>query len=97
MADLPIELILGKQFTNPAMQQGDLMQLLALKMVGSPMYGRMSNEYLARFTPPPGGGTDGGTGTGDGSASFGNIPKWWQDWYNASGKYGGVPPVQGLL
>jgi hypothetical protein len=42
------------------------------------------------------GGTGGGTG-GNNTQNFGNIPKWWQDWYNASGKYGGVPPVQGLL
>lgn len=25
------------------------------------------------------------------------IPQWWVDWYNSTGKYGGVPPVQGLL
>ena len=41
------------------------------------------------------GGNSGGGGSG--SPNFGSIPQWWQDWYNASGKHGGVPPVQGLL
>jgi hypothetical protein len=44
------------------------------------------------------GGNGGGSSSGGGgSANFGNIPQWWRDWYNAQGKHGGVPPVQGLL
>jgi hypothetical protein len=44
-----------------------------------------------------GGSGGGGSGGGSGSQNFGSIPQWWQDWYNAQGKHGGVPPVQGLL
>lgn len=25
------------------------------------------------------------------------IPDWWRQWYNEQGRYGGLPPVQGLL
>lgn len=53
------------------------------------------------FTSQPGGpGSGGGStppGSGGGSPNFGNLPQWWRDWYSASGKHGGVPPVEGLL
>jgi len=45
----------------------------------------------------PGSGSGGSTGGGSGTPNFGNLPAWWVDWYNAQGKHGGVPPVQGLL
>lgn len=44
-----------------------------------------------------GGSGSGGNSGGSGSQNFGSIPQWWQDWYDAQGKHGGVPPVQGLL
>jgi hypothetical protein len=50
------------------------------------------------LTGLPGGGSGGGSGGGgSGTPNFGNLPAWWVDWYNAQGKHGGVPPVQGLL
>ena len=54
------------------------------------------------FTSQPGGGTGTGGGSGNGSGGSGSpdlsgLPAWWREWYNTSGKYGGVPPVQGLL
>ena len=58
--------------------------------------------YFGPGWKPPGsgdgtGGTGtGGTGTGSG-AGTGGLPQWWLDWYQAQGKHGGVPPVQGLL
>ena len=42
----------------------------------------------------------GGSGSGAASSTknpIAGMPQWYQDWYNAKGKFGGVPPVQGLL
>lgn len=51
-----------------------------------------------------GSGTDGDTGNGTvNPAELGNLgkakgfPKWYIDWFNTQGVYGGVPPAQGLL
>jgi hypothetical protein len=64
-------------------------------MMGKPGY----TGFPDRFQN--GGGGTGGDGDGGGGGTntpnFGKIPQWWIDWYNAKGKYGGVPPVQGLL
>jgi hypothetical protein len=56
-----------------------------------------------------GGGGGGGDGGNDPSTDpndpaalgklgkVGGFPQWYIDWFNSQGKYGGVPPVQGLL
>ena len=44
---------------------------------------------------------DGGNNSGEASSAatspIAGMPQFYQDWYNTKGKYGGVPPVQGLL
>lgn len=63
---------------------------------GRPGYAGFPDWFTSQ---PGGGGTGGGSGGGSGgdTQNFGNLPTWWRDWYNASGKYGGVPPVEGLI
>lgn len=43
-----------------------------------------------------GGDSSGGASTAAKNPIAG-MPQWYQDWYNSQGKFGGVPPVQGLL
>lgn len=70
-----------------------------------------SGTYYPPGVYPPGmggsSGSGGGSGSGSGSGSgtgtvFPNtgtagLPAWWVEWYNKEGKFGGTPPVQGLL
>lgn len=92
---------------NPPMF-GGISEMEHFREFLAPLLWRAGRDYRP---PAPGDGTGtggtgtGGTGTGTGgtgtggtgTANFGNLPPWWVQWYNEQGKYGGVPPVQGLL
>ena len=73
---------------------------------------RSQSAYASGTTPTRGGGgaastssnpTTGGDGPAVDPAALGKLgkvggfPQWYIDWFNAQGKYGGVPQVSGLL
>ena len=72
---------------------------------------RSQSAYASGTTPPPmrapatdpNAPTTGGDGPAVDPAALGKLgkvggfPQWYIDWFNAQGKYGGVPQVSGLL
>ena len=86
---------------SPDLEPGSFLRHFAFGMVAPRLAQRdqiaYQNDLVRRLQQLSGNGAGDGAGNENGTPNFGNIPQWWQDWYNASGKYGGVPPVQGLL